>query len=76
MDIKAIVESIVAKLKADPSLLSSFTANPEKTLEDLTGIDIPDGKVGEVVNGVKAKIAGGDDKAGGIIDKVKGIFGK
>ena len=40
MDIQKIITDVVAKLKADPSLLKNFAADPVKTLESLTGIDL------------------------------------
>ena len=71
-DIKKKVEEVVAKLKADPSLLAKFKEDPVKTVEGLSGIDIPDGMEDKVVTGVKAALAG--DKASGIIDTVKNLL--
>ena len=39
MDIQKIISDVVAKLKADPSLLKNFAADPVKTLESITGLD-------------------------------------
>ena len=52
MDITKIVTDIINKAKADPALLANLTSDPEKTIENLTGIDIPDGQLDAVVNGV------------------------
>ena len=57
MDIKKIVTDIVNKAKADPALLANLAKDPEKTIESLTGIDIPDGQLDSVVAGVKTQIA-------------------
>ena len=74
MDIQKIINDVVAKLKADPSLLKNFVADPVKTLEGLTGLDLPDDQINAVIAGVKDKV---DLKeAAGLIDKIKGIFGK
>ena len=58
MDITKIVTDIVNKAKADPALLANLAKDPEKTIESLTGIDIPDGQLDNVIAGVKTKIAG------------------
>ena len=46
--------------------------NPEKAIENLAGIDIPDGMVDKVVDGVKAKIAG--DKLSDAVGSLKKLF--
>ena len=72
MDIKAKINEIVEKIKSTPALKSDFAKDPEKTIEKLLGIDIPDGIADKIVDGVKAKLA--VDKLGGIADKIKGLF--
>ncbi|MCR5148938.1 MAG: hypothetical protein K6C35_08255 [Eubacterium sp.] len=72
MDIKATIDSIVSKIKGDPKIGEKFQKDPEKTVEEVAGVDIPDGMLGKVVDGVKAKLAG--DKAGGVVDKIKNLF--
>ena len=49
-----------------------FMKNPEKAIEGLAGIDIPDGMVDKVVDGVKAKIAG--DKLSDAVGSLKKLF--
>ncbi len=71
-EIKKKVEEIVAKLKADPKALENFKTDPVKTVEGLSGIDIPDGMEDKVVAGVKTALAG--DKVGGALDAVKKLF--
>ena len=71
-DIKAKVEEIVEKLKKDPALLKRFQGDPIKTLENLTGIDLPDEQLQPVVAAVKAKLAAGD--LGDVLGAVKELF--
>lgn len=56
MDIKGKIDEIVEKLKKDPDLLNKFQHDPVKTLEGLTGIDLPDEQIKPVIAGIKAKI--------------------
>lgn len=72
MDIKAKITEIVDKIKKDPSLKDEFTKDPEKAIEKLVGVDIPDGALDTVVSGVKAKLAG--DKLSGAVDALKNLF--
>ncbi|MBQ6431335.1 MAG: hypothetical protein IJJ99_05635 [Oscillospiraceae bacterium] len=72
MDIKAKITEIVDKIKKDPSLAEEFTKNPEKAIEGVIGVDIPDGALDTVVSGVKAKLAG--DKLSGAADALKKLF--
>ena len=78
MDIKAKINELVEKIKGDKNLLASFKADPVKTIEKLIGIDLPDDKIEQVVDGIKAKIAIDDigDKLGDIGGKLGGLFGK
>lgn len=78
MDIKERIESVVSKLKSDDKLMDKFKDDPIKTIESIIGVDLPDGALDKVVDGVKAKLAGGNiaDKLGDAVDGIKGIFGK
>jgi len=71
-NIKEKIEEIVEKIKKDPDFKEDFMKDPEKALEKATGIDIPDGMVDKVVDGVKAKLAG--DKLSGAMDSIKKLF--
>ena len=71
-NIKEKIEEIVEKIKKDPNFKEDFMKDPEKALEKATGIDIPDGMVDKVVDGVKAKLAG--DKLSGAMDSIKKLF--
>ncbi len=70
--LKEQIEKIVDKVKNDSDFKEDFMKNPEKAIEKVTGIDIPDGMVDKVVDGVKAKLAG--DKLAGAMDSIKKLF--
>lgn len=72
MDIKAKITEIVNKIKGDPNLMKEFTANPEKAIEKLLGVDIPDGVADKVIDGVKAAITG--DKLKDAASALKNLF--
>ncbi len=72
MDLKEKIEEIVEKVKKDETFKDEFMKNPEKAIEGLAGIDIPDGMVDKVVDGVKAKIAG--DKLSDAVGSLKKLF--
>ena len=74
MDIKAKINELVEKIKADPSLTEKFTKEPVKTVETLLGIDLPDEQIQKIVDGIKAKIS--VDKVGGILGSIGNLFGK
>ena len=74
MDIEKIVSDVLAKLKVDDSLKASFLKDPIATLEKTLGIDLPDEQIKQVIDGVTQKLGGG--AVSGILNKVKGIFGK
>ena len=72
MDIKAKIGEITDKIKNDPSLKEEFTKNPESAIEKLLGVDIPDGAIDKVVDGVKAKLTA--DKLSGAVGALKKLF--
>ena len=78
MDIQKIISDVVAKLKADDSLLESFQKNPTKVLERLVGVDLPDDKIDPIIKGIKAKLNLDDlaEKAEGIMGALGGLFKK
>jgi hypothetical protein len=87
-DIKKIISDVTEKFKGDSSSIAGFFKDPVKTIESITGIDLPDEKVKEVIDGIKAKFSGGEiklpdglslDSLGGLLDKKNdssGIIGK
>ena len=60
IDIKAKIEELAAKLQKDPALLQSFQKDPVKTLEQLTGVNLPEEQLQPLVTGIKAKLAAAD----------------
>lgn len=72
IDIKAKIDEIVKKLQADPALLKNFQKDPVKTLEAMTGVDLPDEKLQPLVSGIKAKLAAGG--LGNALDGLKKLF--
>lgn len=78
MDIKVKIEEVVSKVKSDGKLAQEFKAEPVKTVEKLIGVDLPDDVLAKIVDGVKAKVSLDElgSAAGGVMDKVKGLFKK
>lgn len=74
MDIKAKIEELVAKIKGDKNLLASFKEAPIPTVEKLLGVDLPDEKMGALVDGIKAKLD--LDSLGDKLGGLKNLFGK
>ena len=74
MDTEKIVSEVISKLTSNKDLMAAFTKDPVATLEKTLGIDLPDEQINAVIAEVKKKIA--SEGASGILDKVKGIFGK
>lgn len=68
MDIKAKIDEIVNKVKNDKDIAEKFKKDPIKLVEDLAGVDLPDGAVDKIVDGVKAKVSldGVTSKLGGL----------
>ena len=77
MDIKEMitdaVERVVKMLKEDDSLLKRFKTEPVKVLEEIIGKDLPDEKIEEVIDLIKAKLAA--DKLGDTVDDIKDALG-
>ena len=78
MDIKAKINELVEKIKSNKELFEKFKADPIKTIEGLIGIDLPDDKIKQLVEGIEAKLTIDDigDKIGGLANKLGGLFGK
>ena len=56
MDIKAQITKITDTLAKDKNLYELFQKEPVKALEKITGLDLPDEIVQQVIDGVKAKL--------------------
>lgn len=55
-DIFEAIEDIVEKISKDKDLRETFEKNPAKAIESIIGIDLPDDKVNDLVDAVKAKL--------------------
>ena len=73
-ELKAKAESLVKSINADKDLMASFTKDPIGTLEKKLGIDLPDEQINQLIKMVQEKL--GDVAKSGILDKIKGLFGK
>ena len=71
-NIKEKIGELFDKVKNDPYFAKNFQENPVKTVEELTGMDLPDDKINEIITTVKAKIS--LDNAGDLFGKIKGFF--
>ena len=74
MDVKEQITKAVDKITKDKKLQEQFQKDPIKALESVLGIDLPDDMVGQVVNGVKAKLT--TDKLSDTVDALKGFLKK
>ncbi|MBR3785409.1 MAG: hypothetical protein IKJ77_03285 [Firmicutes bacterium] len=72
MEVLDKVDDAVKELKNNDELRAQFKKEPVKTLEELTGLDLPDEKVKKVVDLVEANIddADVDDKLAALGDKL------
>ncbi|MBQ3919867.1 MAG: hypothetical protein II695_09345 [Oscillospiraceae bacterium] len=75
MDIKAKIEEIVNKAKSDPEFLNSLKEDPVKTLESVTGLDLPDDQVKAVAETLKDKLGSEVDTAK-IVEAVQAKLGE
>ncbi|MGN1110523.1 MAG: hypothetical protein ACI4QY_02640 [Oscillospiraceae bacterium] len=68
MDIKAKIDEVVAKIKADENFAQKFKTEPIKAVEEVLGVDLPDDIIQKIIDGVKAKInlSGVAEKLGGL----------
>lgn len=71
LNIKEKIEELVKKITGDKALMAKFEKNPISVIEQLVGVDLPDEQLGQLVEGIKAKIK--LDKVGGMLG---GLFGK
>ncbi len=72
MDIKEKIQEMVEKVTSDESVKADFKKDPIKAVEKVIGVDLPDGAVDKIVDGVKAKLSA--DKLGDVADKLKNLF--
>ena len=48
-DVKAKIDELVGRIQKDPDMLRSFQDDPIKTVEKLTGVDLPDDQIKPLV---------------------------
>ena len=73
-DIKAKAEEIVNKIKNDKDISSKFQKDPAGCIKEISGIDIPEDQLNQVVTAVKAKLTA--DDISGVAGKLGGLFKK
>ena len=78
MDIKAKIEEIIAKVKADDAIQEKFKKDPEGTVKGLLGDAVDSDTIDKIIDAVKSAIGSGGLE--GIKDKISdalgGILGK
>ena len=77
-NITKYVEQVVAKLTGNNSLIEQFKKNPVKIVTDILGIKLDDQLIQAIIKAVQGKLNIQEvaQNAGGILDKIKGLFGK
>ncbi|MDD2429000.1 MAG: hypothetical protein PHQ85_05405 [Eubacteriales bacterium] len=75
MNTQETITKVVNALKGNDELTRDFKKNPKKVLENLLKIDLPDEKLDEIVEGVKAKLDLEKLGEGGLLKKAKKLFG-
>ena len=71
LNIKEKIDELVKKITGDKALMAKFEKDPISVIEQLVGVDLPNEQLGQLVEGIKAKIK--LDKVGGMLG---GLFGK
>ncbi len=66
MDIQAIIAQVSAALADAPEKLQELISDPKGTIEELTGLEIGEADLSQIVDGVKNGIADGSLDLGGI----------
>lgn len=69
-NLKEQIETIMNKMKNDPSFEANFKEDPVKAIENLMDIDLPNDAINDIVTAVKAKIGLYES---GILDKLEQI---
>ena len=77
-NITEYVQQIVSKLTGNSNLLEQFKKNPAKIVTDLLGIQLDGDVLQNVIKAVQGKLNLDDvaKNAGGILNKIKSLFGK
>lgn len=59
MDVQAIIAQVSAALADAPEKLQDLVSDPKGTIEELTGQELGEGDLSQIVDGVKSGIADG-----------------
>ena len=66
MDVQAIIAQVSAALADAPEKLQELVSDPKGTIEELTGHELGEGDLSQIVDGVKSGIADGSIDLGNI----------
>ena len=66
MDVQAIIAQVSAALADAPEKLQELISDPKGTIEELTGLEVGEADLSQIVDGVKNGIADGSLDLGGI----------
>ena len=59
MDVQAIIAQVSAALSEAPEKVQGLLADPKGPIEEITGLELGEGDLSQIVDGVKAAIADG-----------------
>ncbi len=79
MDLQKLIKEVLDKLNLDAGVLAKFQKDPIGTVKTiLNTLNLDENTLKAIVEGVTAKlqVEGGVKEAAGLLDKVKGFFGK
>ena len=66
MDVQAIIAQVSAALAEAPEKVQGLLADPKGTIEEITGLELGEGDLSQIVDGVKSGIAAGSIDLGNI----------
>lgn len=66
MDVQAIIAQVSAALADAPEKLQGLISDPKGTIEEITGLELGEGDLSQIVDGVKSGIADGSLDLGGL----------
>lgn len=66
MDVQAIIAQVSAALADAPEKLQGLVSDPKGTIEEITGLELGEGDLSQIVDGVKSGIADGSLDLGGL----------
>ena len=66
MDVQAIIAQVSAALADAPEKLQGLVSDPKGTSEEITGLELGEGDLSQIVDGVKSGIADGSLDLGGL----------